>query len=45
MNVDLVENLLKGKAKLSVIGLGYVGLPVAIAFDKHCDVIGFDINE
>lgn len=45
MNVDLVENLLKGKAKLSVIGLGYVGLPVAMAFDKHCDVIGFDINE
>jgi len=45
MNVDLVENLLTGKVKLSVIGLGYVGLPVAIAFDKHCAVIGYDISE
>lgn len=45
MSVDLVDNLLEGKEKLSVIGLGYVGLPVAIAFDKHCDVIGFDISE
>lgn len=31
--------------KLSVIGLGYVGLPLANEFSKHIDVIGFDINE
>lgn len=31
--------------KVSVVGLGYVGLPVAVAFGKHGAVIGFDINE
>jgi UDP-N-acetyl-D-glucosamine/UDP-N-acetyl-D-galactosamine dehydrogenase len=31
--------------KISVIGLGYVGLPVAVAFGKKSKVIGFDINE
>lgn len=31
--------------KVGVVGLGYVGLPVAIAFGKHQQVIGFDINE
>ena len=31
--------------KISVVGLGYVGLPVAVAFGKHGPVIGFDINE
>jgi UDP-N-acetyl-D-glucosamine/UDP-N-acetyl-D-galactosamine dehydrogenase len=31
--------------KISVIGLGYVGLPVAVAFSKFSKVIGFDINE
>lgn len=30
--------------KISVIGLGYVGLPVAVAFAKKSHVIGFDIN-
>ncbi|WP_019141888.1 nucleotide sugar dehydrogenase [Noviherbaspirillum massiliense] len=33
------------KRKISVIGLGYVGLPVAVAFGKHATTIGFDINE
>lgn len=33
------------KEKLSVIGLGYVGLPIAVAFAEQLDVIGFDINE
>lgn len=32
------------KRKISVIGLGYVGLPVAVAFGKQGKVIGFDIN-
>ncbi len=31
--------------KISVVGLGYVGLPVAVAFGKQMQVIGFDINE
>lgn len=30
---------------ISVVGLGYVGLPVAVAFGKHSETIGFDINE
>src|SRR5690554_4676339 len=30
--------------KIAVIGLGYVGLPVAVAFGKKYEVIGFDIN-
>ncbi|MCH5688127.1 hypothetical protein LWM68_30030 [Niabella sp. W65] len=33
------------KAKLAVIGLGYVGLPIALAFARKLSVIGFDINE
>ena len=32
------------KASLAVVGLGYVGLPLAVAFSKHFDVIGFDIS-
>ncbi|MBX7107480.1 MAG: nucleotide sugar dehydrogenase [Chitinophagales bacterium] len=40
----MVEDLLEKKAKLAVIGLGYVGLPVALAFARHISVIGFDIN-
>lgn len=31
--------------KVSVVGLGYVGLPVAVAFGKQAKVVGFDINE
>ncbi|MBE9592976.1 MAG: hypothetical protein IMF19_05805 [Proteobacteria bacterium] len=30
---------------VSVVGLGYVGLPLADAFSKHLNVIGFDIDE
>ena len=30
--------------RISVVGLGYVGLPVAVAFGKHQQVVGFDIN-
>lgn len=37
---------LKGKReKISVVGLGYVGLPIAVIFSKHFDVIGYDISE
>ncbi|PTI70162.1 nucleotide sugar dehydrogenase [Mammaliicoccus vitulinus] len=31
--------------KIAVVGLGYVGLPVAVAFGKQQEVVGFDINE
>jgi UDP-N-acetyl-D-galactosamine dehydrogenase len=40
MNQELVDK----KAKLAVIGLGYVGLPIALEFAKKISVIGFDIN-
>ncbi|MBQ6921182.1 MAG: nucleotide sugar dehydrogenase [Bacilli bacterium] len=39
------ESLLQKKSKLAVIGLGYVGMPIAVQFAKKIDVIGFDINK
>ena len=43
---SLVQNqLLTRQTKLAVIGLGYVGLPIALAFARKVSVIGFDINE
>lgn len=43
--MNLYESIKSNKAKISVIGLGYVGIPLAVEFSKHCDVIGFDINK
>lgn len=40
----LYTDLLEHKEKLSLIGLGYVGLPIAVAFARKLDVIGFDLN-
>ena len=40
----MLNELKQGKAKLCVIGLGYVGLPLAAAFSKHFSVIGYDRN-
>jgi UDP-N-acetyl-D-galactosamine dehydrogenase len=40
----IYEDLLGKKAKLAVIGLGYVGLPIALEFARKISVIGFDIN-
>jgi len=40
----MYEELLDKKKKLAVIGLGYVGLPIALEFAKQLSVIGFDIN-
>ena len=42
--MNLYEALLAKKEKLSVVGLGYVGLPIAVAFSEKIDVIGFDVN-
>lgn len=33
------------ESKIAVVGMGYVGLPLAVAFGRCCDVIGFDIDE
>ena len=41
----MIEKLKKGEAKISVVGLGYVGLPIALELAKHFPVIGFDIRE
>ncbi len=43
--MDLYEKLINKKEKLSLVGLGYVGMPIAIAFAKKIDVIGFDLNK
>lgn len=40
----MYNQLVEKKAKLAVIGLGYVGLPIALEFAKKISVIGFDIN-
>lgn len=38
------EELLSRKSPIAVVGLGYVGLPLAVALARHFSVIGFDIN-
>ncbi len=43
--MSIYEDLLSKKTSLSVIGLGYVGLPIALEFAKQIKVIGFDIKE
>ena len=42
--MNLYNQLVNRETKLSLIGLGYVGLPIAVAFAKKLDVIGFDLN-
>lgn len=42
---DLYEKLLSRGEKLSVIGLGYVGMPIAIVFANKIDVVGYDLNK
>ena len=41
----IYQDLISGKGKLALVGLGYVGMPIAVEFAKHVKVIGFDINE
>ncbi len=43
--MDLYERLVKKEAKLALVGLGYVGMPIAVAFARKINVIGFDFNE
>lgn len=42
--MNLYEELVSKKEKLSLVGLGYVGMPIAVAFAKKINVIGFDLN-
>lgn len=42
--MNIYERLLNKDAKLAVIGLGYVGLPIALEFARRIKVVGFDIN-
>lgn len=42
--MSLYEEIVNGKEKLSLVGLGYVGMPIAVAFAKKIQVIGFDLN-
>ena len=42
--MDLYKQLVNRETKLSLIGLGYVGMPIAVAFAEKVDVIGFDLN-
>lgn len=43
--MSLYQDLFEGRTKLSLVGLGYVGMPIAVEFAKHVPVVGFDINE
>lgn len=43
--MGLYEDLVSGKEKLSLVGLGYVGMPIAVAFARKIKVVGFDLNE
>ncbi len=45
MNNSIYNQLVNKEAKLAVIGLGYVGLPIALEFAKKISVVGFDINQ
>lgn len=41
---EVYNGLINGKEKLALVGLGYVGMPIAVEFAKHINVIGFDLN-
>ncbi len=43
--MDLFEKIVDKTEKLAVVGLGYVGMPIAVEFAKKVSVIGFDLNQ
>lgn len=43
--MNLYEKIVNREEKIALVGLGYVGMPIAVAFAKKVDVIGFDLNE
>lgn len=42
--MGLYERIINREEQISVVGLGYVGMPIAVAFARKADVIGFDLN-
>ena len=42
--MTLYEKIVNGEEKISLVGLGYVGMPIAVAFSKKVKVIGYDLN-
>lgn len=43
--MTLYDEIAAGREKISLVGLGYVGMPIAVAFAKKCKVVGFDLNK
>lgn len=43
--MNLYDKIIAGKEKISLVGLGYVGMPIAVSFAKKVPVIGFDLNQ
>lgn len=43
--MSLYERTINKQDKVALVGLGYVGMPIAVEFSKHVNVIGFDINK
>ena len=43
--MSLYEDIKSGKEKIALVGLGYVGMPIAVAFAKKSKVVGFDLNK
>jgi UDP-N-acetyl-D-glucosamine/UDP-N-acetyl-D-galactosamine dehydrogenase len=43
--MNLYEKIINKQEKISLIGLGYVGMPIAVAFARKANVIGFDLNK
>lgn len=43
--MDLYEKIVAGEEKISLVGLGYVGMPIAVAFARKVKVVGFDLNK
>lgn len=44
ITMGLYEDIVAGKEKLSLVGLGYVGMPIAVAFARKIQVVGYDLN-
>ena len=42
--MSLYQDIVEGKEKVSLVGLGYVGMPIAVAFARKIQVVGFDLN-
>ena len=43
--MSLYQKIVNREEKISLVGLGYVGMPIAVSFSKKAEVIGFDVNK